>query len=215
MKNLKKGAFLIGGVYICTLGIILSLVSEIGLPPLNAIAYSLNIYFPSLSIGDWTTIENLTFILLQILILRRDFKLSSLAQVIIIPLFGWFLDLNTLLMNGIRIETYGVQVMLMLVGTILIALGISFICKSNGPMGPAEALVKLISDKSKINFGNLKIAFDAIMIAIAVVFSYVFLGEIVGVREGTIVMGILTGIFVKMFNNVLISKEKSSIINHG
>ncbi len=67
-------------------------------------------------------------------------------------------------------------------------------------MNSGEAFVKAISDKSGMIFGNVKIGFDVGCVVLALVISwFLFNGEIVGTRKGTILTALLTGVVVNFF----------------
>ena len=68
-----------------------------------------------------------------------------------------------------------------------------------------EALVKAVSDKTGKAFGSVKIAFDACCVALAVALSFILCGEILEVREGTLVAALLTGVFVNLFGRLFTS----------
>jgi len=203
MLTIKKGLLLVIGLYLCTLGTVLSIISSIGITPINTVPYSVNIRFPVLTLGHWTMIMNFLFIILQILILRKDFKLKQLFQIVIVVILGYFLDVNNALFANIQVNAYLMQLILLLAGTILMALGISVVCQANVPMNAGEALVNAISIKSNIPFGNCKVIFDVILVLITIIFSYLAMGKIEGIREGTIIMALLTGLFIKFFNDKL------------
>ena len=61
--------------------------------------------------------------------------------------------------------------------------------------------VKAVSDKTGKAFGSVKIAFDACCVAL----SFILCGEILEVREGTLVAALLTGIFVNLFGRLFTS----------
>ena len=210
MIKVKKGMLLLIGLYLSALGIVLSIVSSIGITPINTITYAVNMKYPTLTLGEWTMILNYTFIFMQILILRREFKFKELFQIVIVIIFGWFLDVNNLLLANLQVDAYIMQFILLLIGTVLMALGISVVIKANGPMNPGEALVNAISIKSKISFENCKIIFDVSIVLIKIIFSYLSMGTIEGVREGTIIMATLTGLFIKYFNKKLVFLPKSA-----
>lgn len=67
----------------------------------------------------------------------------------------------------------------------------------------AEGLVKAISDTIHKEFSNVKIAFDIVWVAMAIVLSLIFFGSLQGVREGTIFAAIFTGISVKFWMKLL------------
>jgi hypothetical protein len=64
----------------------------------------------------------------------------------------------------------------------------------SGPMGLVLAITKVLHTK----FGNTKIVFDVTLVLIAAVFSFVFLGKITGVREGTLAAALLVGQISKL-----------------
>ena len=75
------------------------------------------------------------------------------------------------------------------------------------PSAPAAAsdAWKAVSDKTGKAFGSVKIAFDACCVALAVALSFILCGEILEVREGTLVAALLTGVFVNLFGRLFTS----------
>ena len=65
---------------------------------------------------------------------------------------------------------------------------------SSAPAAASDAW-KAVSDKTGKAFGSVKIAFDACCVAL----SFILCGEILEVREGTLVAALLTGVFVNLF----------------
>lgn len=53
------------------------------------------------------------------------------------------------------------------------------------------------------NFGTTKVIFDTSMAVIAAVLSFVFSGQLSGVREGTIIAALLVGFIAKMLGKKL------------
>ncbi len=67
-------------------------------------------------------------------------------------------------------------------------------------MNSGEAFIKAVSDRPGHNFGNVKIAFDVGCVALAAGLSLLlFRGQIIGVREGTVISALLTGLVVEYF----------------
>jgi uncharacterized membrane protein YczE len=65
---------------------------------------------------------------------------------------------------------------------------------------PGEGIVLAISEVVNIDFGKLKPICDMTMVLIAVFLSFIFLGELFGVREGTIAAAILVGILIDIYD---------------
>jgi len=89
--------------------------------------------------------------------------------------------------------------MVLALACIVLAVGITLSVISNVVIPPAEGAIKAIADKTKQDFGNIKIAFDSTIVILAIIVSLVFLGELVGFKEGTIISVFLTGFLTKFF----------------
>ena len=104
------------------------------------------------------------------------------------------------IVSFITLDSYVTQLLLVFLGTLVLAFGISLSVVANVVMNSGEAFVKAVSDTTRKNFGNLKIIFDVFCVAAAIGLSVVFFDfEIEGTREGTIIAALFTGLFVKLF----------------
>ena len=64
---------------------------------------------------------------------------------------------------------------------------------------PGEGLVYTVSDTYNLDFGKVKIANDGILVTLAICLSYLELGSVEGVREGTLISVFITGIIARFF----------------
>ena len=78
----------------------------------------------------------------------------------------------------------------------LLAVGIGCQIHSDYLCVPGDALVKTISAEFGIRLPRVKMAFDAFLTVSALILSWIFLGRIEGVREGTFLSVFLVGLFV-------------------
>ena len=69
-------------------------------------------------------------------------------------------------------------------------------------MLPGEAMNRAISRVTGRKYENVKIFFDVLYIIISTVICLVFLGELKGVREGSIFAAIAVGNIMKLFNRL-------------
>ena len=69
-------------------------------------------------------------------------------------------------------------------------------------MLPGEAMNRAISRVTGRRYENVKIAFDILYIAAAVIICLVFLGELKGVREGSIIAALAVGSIIKLMNRM-------------
>ncbi len=205
----KRLVLLIFGLFLSSLGVALLKKAALGVSPISSAANIVSIAVPELSLGTWLIIWNCVLILGQFLILRRDFRPVELLQLPLSVLFGLFTDLSMLLLNFIEPGSYIECFALVVLGTATMALGISLTVIADVIMNSGEALVKAVSDKTGRAFGSVKIAFDACCVVLAVALSFVLCGEILEVREGTLVAALLTGVFVNLFGRLFASTENA------
>ncbi|HJJ54887.1 MAG TPA: DUF6198 family protein [Methanocorpusculum sp.] len=206
--RIPKLLFFIAGVYFMGLGVALSVTADLGTSPISSLPYVLGEITP-FTMGAMTFAMNIVFILIQVLILRKQFKLWYLLQLPGLLLFSAAIDLNNYLLSGVVLEIYWIQFLIMLLGCIVLGFGIALLLKADIFMMPGDFLVKVISDKSGRNFGRLKVCFDVILVAIAVTVSFVFLHQIVGVREGSLVAALTVGLIVNFFRKYLLKTSVS------
>ena len=196
---------LIFGLFLSALGVALLKKAALGVSPISSAANIVSIAVPELSLGTWLIIWNCVLIWGQFLILRRDFRPVELLQLPLSVLFGLFTDLSMSILDFAEPGSYIECFALVVLGTVTMALGISLTVIADVIMNSGEALVKAVSDKTGKAFGSVKIAFDACCVAIAVALSFILCGEILEVREGTLVAALLTGVFVNLFGRLFTS----------
>ena len=90
----NKGArilFYLGGLLIMTLGVALSVKSALGVSPISSIPYTITCV-TGMDLGVATIVFSIFMVILQIVLLRKQFKLINLLQLPIGILFGLFLS---------------------------------------------------------------------------------------------------------------------------
>ena len=75
-------------------------------------------------------------------------------------------------------------------------------------MLPGDGIVLTVARVFKKDLSKCKIAFDSSMVAIAAISSLVSMGGLFGVREGTILMALCTGLFMRGLHRVFCNFEK-------
>lgn len=198
----KRYILFIISLFVVALGVAVTKKAELGVPPTSSISNVLSLKFTSLSLGNWLFIWNLILIAGQILILRKNFQPIQLLQIPLSFLFGYFTDFGMWLVSFIKVDTYILRILLVVLGTVILAWGIALAVMANVVMNSAEAFIKAISDTTGKQFGNLKIAFDCACVVLTILLSLIFFDFTVkGTREGTIFAAIFTGMVVKFFQS--------------
>ena len=196
---IKKLLVLIAGLFILAFGIALSSKSGIGVSPSASLSYVLSLIFP-LSMGTFTMLVNAVFILIQILLLGRNYKPVNLLQAAVVFVFGYFTDLTLAIVAPLQIEAYPLRLILCVVSCIIMAFGVFLEVKASLIVMASEGAISVISDKTHLDFGTIKIIIDWGFIALSCVISLVAFHALNGVREGTVIAAFLVGFFIRFYN---------------
>ncbi|MDO5850960.1 MAG: DUF6198 family protein [Methanobacteriaceae archaeon] len=189
------------GLFFMTLGVSLSIKANLGTSPISCIPYILSLNFP-LSVGEFTILFNIFLVLIQILILRKDFKKEQLLQIVTLIPFGYFTDLNLYLLSGVTVNGYVLEWITCLIGAFTLAFGILIEVKAGVMYMPGEGIVLSIAKVLHKEFSKIKPFIDSNMVICGAILSFIFFGKLVGVREGTIVAAILIGFIIKFYKEL-------------
>ena len=202
------------GLVVVALGVGISIKSNLGIAPLSCIPTVLNLEFTHISIGTFTWIFNLLFIVLQAFILKIDFKWTHVMQVLPILIFGYLVDAAVWLFNAIDAPAtnYWMQLLLCLAAVVLTAVGIRLEVLGQGWILPADNTLHIITQRSKLSFSVVKVIMDVTLVVITAGLALLFFGLLTGnghtmvVREGTLIQAILTGLCMHITDPILNKK---------
>ena len=204
---IKRYIFLLVGLFVNGLGVSFITKAGLGTSPITSIPYTLSLSFTP-TVGMFTLVFNIFLVILQVILLRRNFQLQNLLQLPIIALFSFFIDLTMSLLGFMQPETYAMKVVSLIVGCLILGFGVFMEMVANVAMLPGEATVRAVSDVFSTDFGKTKIAFDSSMTVIAAILSFIMFRHLDGVREGTIVAAILVGFIARLFKKYIGGIEK-------
>ncbi len=187
------------GLLIMAFGIAFSIKAGLGTSPISSLPYVLSRFTP-LTVGTATIALHITLILLQILLLRKRYDPLQLLQLPAALLFGWLTDFSVWAVSAISAPSYPLQWLLCVIGIVLVAVGVSFEVTANVVTLAGEGMVLAICKAFPLKFGNVKVGFDVTLVLIACVLSFLFLGQLEGVREGTVAAAICVGLIAKQIN---------------
>ncbi len=189
------------GLSIMAFGVAFSIKSDLGTSPISTLPYVTSLVF-GLSVGSTTIIMNIFFVLLQILILRKNYDWIQLLQIPAAMLFGAMIDLAGFAIRSFSCTSYASACAYCLIGIILIALGIRLEVEAGLITTAGEGIVLAICKlKSKLKFGNVKICFDLTLVLTSLIVSILFLSSIQGIREGTAAAAVFVGLFTKILKD--------------
>ena len=166
---IKRYIFLLAGLFVNGLGVSFITKAGLGTSPITSIPYTLSLGFTP-TVGMFTLVFNIFLVILQVILLRRNFQLQNLLQLPIIALFSFFIDLTMSLLGFMQPETYAMKVVSLIVGCLILGFGVFMEMVANVAMLPGEATVRAVSDVFSTDFGKTKIAFDSSMTVIAAIY---------------------------------------------
>lgn len=221
-EYIKRYIFLVVGLAIMSFGVAFSINAELGTSPVSSIPYVTS-EISGLSVGTTTIIVNTIIVLLQIVVLRRRFKLIRLLQIPVCVVFGLLIDVAGMCIEAVVPDNYFMQWLLCVCGIVLVAVGVAFEMSAGVLTLAGEGLVQaLCTVLPKVKFGYMKVMVDVSFVIIAVALSFIFLHELQGVREGTVAAAIFVGLIAKFLNrfispvaNKLFADGKRLKLSHG
>ena len=161
------------GLFVNSLGVSLITKASLGTSPISSIPYVLSLSFP-FTLGNFTIFFSIFLILLQLLILRKNFKLEHVLQIPVSIIFGYFIDLTMLLFAWVNPQVYIMKIIYLLIGCLILGFGVYMEVLADVVMLPGESFVSsAIVLTWKTNFGTTEeICFDVSMSVIAAVLSF-------------------------------------------
>ena len=197
MERIKRYVIFIIGLFVSSLGVSIITKASLGTSPISSIPYVLSLNFP-FTLGEWTIIFSLLLILLQLILLRKNFKLEHILQIPVSIVFGYFIDLTMIMLSFMNPQIYVERILYLLLGCIVLGTGVYMEVLANVVMLPGESFVRAVVMVFKTEFGVTKIGFDVTMSVTAAIMSIICAGKLDGVREGTIVAALLVGFITRL-----------------
>ena len=200
---IKRYLLLLAGLAVMALGVAFSIKASLGTSPISSVPYVVSLFTP-LTVGTATITMHCVFILLQILILRKNYHPIQLMQLPVAFFFGYLTDFGVWAVQGITCNTYWQQWIICLIGILLVSVGVSLEVKAGVVVLAGEGVVLAVCKVlPKVKFGYMKVGFDVTLVVIACILSIVFTGRLQGVREGTVAAALLVGLIAKQLGKLL------------
>lgn len=180
------------GLLFLAFGVVLSVNSNLGVSPVTSFPYVISCIVKA-PLGICVTLTYCAFIAMQILIQRREFPVVNLLQIVFSTIFGYFVDFAEMVVGDFALPTYVGRLGMLAVSIVLIAVGLVVYMDAQLVAMPMEGLTDCIAKKLGVSFASLKTKIDCLIVVTGAVLGMVFLGEIVGIREGTVITAMLAG----------------------
>lgn len=147
-ETIRRYVFLFVGLFVNALGVSLITKANLGTSPITSIPYNLNMEIqpkvPMFSLGAATFVFNILLILVQLALLRKNFKLSSLLQLPVVLIFSVFIDITMAMLSFVQPTTYPAEFVSLIIGCIILGFGVFMEMVANVVMLPGEATARHI-----------------------------------------------------------------------
>lgn len=197
------------GILINSFGIAFITKAALGTSPISSLPYVLSKKFP-LTLGQFTFVMNMIFILMQIFLLKKDFQKRQILQIGVNVIFSAFIDISMNMLDAFAPSGASAQILSLLAGCVILAMGISIEVAPNVLLVPGEGVVKAISAVSRKRFGTVKVVFDTTLITLSFILSLLFFHRLNGLGIGTVISALAVGKIVNLCNRTkLIGKIRA------
>jgi uncharacterized membrane protein YczE/cytidylate kinase len=204
---LRRYIVFIIALFIIAFGTSLSIRANLGSSPISCPPYVLSLVpGTKWTMGEYVICMHIFFILSQILLLRKNYPVIQLLQIVVSLLFGVFTDV-TMWMTGLfqfdsTVWGYVLRFVQLCVGGGLLAYGIALEVKCDVLMLAGEGFPLAISKVVHADFGKVKMYSDTGLVVVGAVFCLIFFGgwhwEMIGV--GTLFSMFYVGYMVRIFS---------------
>lgn len=195
-----RGLFYCVGLLVLTCGVTLNTKTLLGVSPIVSIPNCLSVLY-GWSLGGLVTLLYLSFVLLQIPLKGRRFRLLDLMQFPVSLLAGWLVGLYDAKLN-IPNPGLALRVGLLALAILLTGAGVCLMVNMELAPNPADGLVNSLSQVTGKSLGLCKNLFDVACVGITVVLGLLLSGRVEGIGVGTLASMLLTGRAVAGINGV-------------
>lgn len=190
------------GLFLLALGVAFSVNSNLGVSPVNSLPYVISL-ISAIPMSTCVIAVFCTYILLQIILLRKEFRPINLLQIVFSTIFGYFVGFAKLIVGDFVIPTYPGKLVMLAISIVLIALGVLFYIEVDLVPMPMEGLSLAIAKKVNVPFPTMKMIVDCIVVVVGIALSFAFLHTLSGIREGTVITAIVTGKLIALMKKPL------------
>ena len=190
------------GLFLITLGVAFSIKSGLGSTPVASIPYALNLIL-NMDLGITTFAFQVFLVILQLILLRSNFKTKHFFQLIVSVIFGFLTSFSMELIAFIPpADNLIIALVMSAISIFLIALGIFFYVPTNIVPISVEGVTQTMAIVLNQPFPKMKVYFDVTVVSSSLILSYLFLGNFGSVGIGTVLGALCIGSTVKLIHKI-------------
>lgn len=216
-QYIYRSLMLIIGVSLAAFGMALLIKSDLGQSTISGISNNIGI-ITNMKTGTVLAIINYICFGGQIILLKHNFKLIQILQIIVASFLGYLVNIflyDVAPIANLQLNNYGLKLLVLFIGIISMAYGVSLMIVSNLTIVPFEGFCNVIAIKLGKPFGTIRRYVDILFVILSLAIIIIFKIPNTTVREGTIiytlVFGPLTNIFIKSIKELKLKIYKKCI----
>lgn len=199
------------GLFVMTIGIALSVKSNLGVSPVSSIPYTITCVW-GLEMGKATILFHVILVLIQLLLLRKNFKPTQLLQIPVGVVFGYFTTFCNYMVSFLPTpQNLVIRIIMLLLSTVFIAFGIFLYLPANLIPLAGEGCMQAVSSVTHIEFSKVKIGFDCMMVFVSAVTCLAILHNLGSVGIGTMIAAVLVGTVVGIITKAF-GKQRDKLL---
>lgn len=200
-EKLLRGTIYVCGLLILALGITLNTKTGLGVSPIVSVPFVAS-QIGGWSIGNATLVSYIVFMLLQLVLKRKKYKVLDLLQLPLSIVFTRFMNLFS---DYIPLQTVlPMQLLFLLLAVVLTGIGAAMSLDMRLIPNPGDGAVQAISDFSGREMGLCKNWFDGLNVAIALMLGFSLRRRVIGVGVGTLAAIFGIGRVIAVFNKLFL-----------
>lgn len=187
----KRTVIYITGMLFVSLGIVLCVKCRLGISPVSSVPYVLSCILP-VSFGTLTMLFHLANTIASYIMERQWMNRKVFLQVPIAFLFGIMIDFLKRWLN-VQVANWWLCVLLLVMSIVFTAFGMLLMIETDLIQNPPDGCVRLLSERTGIQLGRVKIIYDFGMTALSAVISLLCLKRIEGLGVATVLSAFFVG----------------------
>ena len=190
------------GLLIMTLGVAVSVKSDLGVSPVSSIPYTMTCVW-GIEMGKATIVFHAALVLVQVILLRRKFQLKNLLQIPVGVLFGYMTTFSNHLMTFLPDPgNIYIRLGMVVISAVLAAIGLFFYVPADIIPLAGEGVMLAISKVADKAFSTVKIAFDVTMVVISLITCLILIHSLGSVGIGTVIAAVMVGMVLKLITKL-------------
>ena len=189
------------GLMILALGVTFSTKAGLGISPITAVPYSIANAFPVIPFSVSVFLVYAVMLAVQFAVKGKHREWRDLLQIPFSFVLSAFLEWFGALFD-LRFESLWQNLLLLALATVCIGVGAAMMVAMHMVPNPPDGVIYAVHLVTGRDMGLLKNLLDLLCVAIAAAVDLVFTGRLTSVGLGTVVVMVLTGRVVYVFNRL-------------